>query len=202
VTSNSGKLVIIGIVTVGLVAAGTSWWFRFNATHRAAVFWGPEAGRLIRDAPKVELYRDPLAVARAIRDALPPNATPPVVNAARAGIEQKIASSGIDISDGKGLSHLRNALLEDRSFVWPGKDLTLFNNLEADALHWWLVFQDPASGDIARIIFSKDCRQAVRTSNPKGPVDNSEGTLISTEPISAGLREIFDEMTAGRPTVP
>ena len=46
----SGKLVIIGIVGVALAGAGAGWWFRYNATHRAAEFWGPQAVRLIRDA--------------------------------------------------------------------------------------------------------------------------------------------------------
>ena len=41
----SGKLLIIGILTVAFLAAGTSWWFRYSATHRAATFWGPAAAR-------------------------------------------------------------------------------------------------------------------------------------------------------------
>ena len=40
-TGWSGKLLIIGILTVAFVAAGTSWWFRYSATHRVAAFWGP-----------------------------------------------------------------------------------------------------------------------------------------------------------------
>jgi hypothetical protein len=47
---NSGKLLIFGILTVAVLLAGASWWFRYIATHRAARFWGPEAVRLIRDA--------------------------------------------------------------------------------------------------------------------------------------------------------
>src|SRR4051794_4880249 len=55
VSTISGKLLIIGILVLALVAAAASWWFRHNATHRAAKFWGPEAAILIRDAPNVEL---------------------------------------------------------------------------------------------------------------------------------------------------
>lgn len=191
----SGKLVIIAFVAVALVAAGVSWWFRYNSTHRTVEFWGSEAAQLIRDAPEVKLYRDPLAIARAVRDALPPDTTESVVDAASTEIEQKIIDSAIDVSNSHGLTHLRNALLEDRNFAWPGKDLTPFNVQEfEEPYYWWLVFQDPASGDFAKIYFSKDCRQAVRTHNPKGPIGNSEGTLISTEPIAAGLLEMFTEM--------
>jgi hypothetical protein len=199
VKNASGKFVIISIVAVALAAAGVSWWFRYNATHRAAEFWGPKAAQLIRDAPEVKLHRDPLAIARAVRDALPPDATESVVDAARTGIEQKIIDSAIDVSNSHGLTHLRNALLEDRNFVWPSKDLTLFNVQEFEEPYWWLVFQDPASGNFAKIYFSKDCRQAVRTNNPKGPIGNNEGALISTEPIAAGLLRMFTEMMARSP---
>src|SRR4051812_40334878 len=50
----SGKWVILGILAVGFTAAGASWWFRYNATHHAATFWGRNAW-LIRDADRVEL---------------------------------------------------------------------------------------------------------------------------------------------------
>jgi hypothetical protein len=89
VSNSSGKLVIIGIVAIALIAAGTSWWFRLHATHRAARFWGPDDARLLRDAPVVLLH----------------------VNT-REPAER-------DISSARGLVHLRSALLEDRSFSWP-----------------------------------------------------------------------------------
>ena len=38
----SGKLVIIGIRGGRPAGGGASWWFRYNATHRAAEFWGPK----------------------------------------------------------------------------------------------------------------------------------------------------------------
>src|SRR4051812_21733385 len=51
----SGKLLIVGILAVSIAAAAMSWWFRYNATHRAATFWGPGLAVLIRDAPQVTL---------------------------------------------------------------------------------------------------------------------------------------------------
>ena len=49
-----GKLLILVILGVALVMAGFSWWFRYNATHRAANFWGHVVAHAIRDAPQVE----------------------------------------------------------------------------------------------------------------------------------------------------
>jgi hypothetical protein len=192
----SGKWLIIGIFGLALAAAGGSWLFRYNATHRTAAFWGPEAARLIRDAPQVTLFREPITIARAVVDALPADATE---SDARAGVDQKIMDSGIDVSNAHGLAHLRNALLEDRSFAWPSEDVSLLNYANFGDPYWLLVFQDPATGKAAKIHFSEDCRQAMRTSNPKGPVGNKEGALISAEPIASGLAEMFTEFSAIKP---
>src|SRR5438270_10988443 len=88
----SGKLVIIGVVTVSLIGAVASWLFRYNATHRAAKFWGPEAAVLIRDAPHVTVKRRPLT--------------------------GNFFANEVDVSHARGLVHLRNALLEDQDFDW------------------------------------------------------------------------------------
>src|SRR5690348_9790168 len=97
----SGKLLIIGILAIAFVAAGTSWWFRYSATHGAATFWGPSA-TLIRDARVVELWK-PVNFHPELRD--PTLFTDD--------------SEWHDISAAHGLVHLRNALLEDHSFKWP-----------------------------------------------------------------------------------
>src|SRR5688572_29599931 len=81
----SGKLVIVAILAFALAAAGASWWFRYNATHRAAKFWGPDDARRIRDAPFVELYYI--------------NDDPDALSTIR------------EISKAPGLTHLRHALL-------------------------------------------------------------------------------------------
>jgi hypothetical protein len=187
----SGKFVIVGILGLALVAAGGSWLVRYNATHRAARFWGPETARLIRDAPQVKLYREPLAIPRAIREALPPGAKESDVDAAGASVNQKITDSAIDVSNAHGLVHLRNALLDDRNFNWPADEYLLV--LPDEMGYWWLQFEDPMSGKAAVIWFSRDCSQALRTRHPDG---SNKGALISSEPIAAGLREIFAEFAA------
>jgi hypothetical protein len=93
----SGKLLILGVLVIGLAGAAASWWFRYSATHRAAQFWGPQAATLIRDAPHVTLRSDTPS-----KDSQGKNA----------------ADVPRDVSSAKGFTHLRDALLLDASYDW------------------------------------------------------------------------------------
>jgi hypothetical protein len=53
----SGKYVILVVLAVALTGAVASWFFRYNATHRAAKFWGSEMAALIRDATQIRLFK-------------------------------------------------------------------------------------------------------------------------------------------------
>jgi hypothetical protein len=154
----SGKLVIIGIVGVALAGAGAGWWFRYNATHRAAEFWGPQAVRLIRDAPQVKLQH---------RESKP---------------------SEIDISNAHGITHLRNALLENRSFDWPRPETSVRSQIAMP--RWALIFSDPSTHENIAIEFSDDCGLAELVS------DDARGRAISCSPIKAGLSQVFREYSA------
>jgi hypothetical protein len=149
----SGKYVILAVLAVAITGAAASWFFRYNATHRAAEFWGSQPARLIRDAPRVALIRWFVA-------------SPPKTR---------------DISKAPGMTHLRNALLEDRSFNWDEPV-----DAAPKAGGWKLTFSDPSRGEQFTIRFTTDCRGAVDDLNPMR-------RLISTEPISRGLCEVFDE---------
>jgi hypothetical protein len=163
VTNASGKLLIIGILTVALAAAGISWWFRYNATHLAANFWGPTAARLIRDAPMVTLTDQRQSAANW-----------------RKGDNTEVV---VDMSATRGLTHLRSALLDNRSFIWDEK-LPEFTPIAG----WVLRFQDPATNEEAAIVFFHDCKHAALAGGT-GP----QWRPISCEPIAAGLHEIFTE---------
>ncbi|MCI0492285.1 MAG: hypothetical protein L0Z07_05050 [Planctomycetes bacterium] len=156
---NSGKLLILAMVVVGLLAAGASWWFRYSATHQAARFWGPEAVRLIRDAPRVELVR------------LPPNGG--------AGDRQAAAALRRDVSAAPGMTHLRNALLEDRSFLWPPEQRN-----QDPVWRWAIRFHQTGTAASATLLFTDDCCQTNLS-------DGDHRGVASCEPIAAGLHQVF-----------
>jgi hypothetical protein len=168
----SGKLVIIVILAITLGAAATSWWFRYTATHRAAKFWGPEAAMLIRDARIVEL-----------------DTIEPAIDSKR----RTVVQLGIDnrgeprsISTAHGLTHLRNALLEDRSFDWSQQFHTT-----SSPWRWVLMFRNDETVVLA-LLFTSDCKHVA----PVKAIDKA----VSCEPIAAGLREMFEEFSSQSPS--
>jgi hypothetical protein len=166
----SGKWVILGILAVGFTAAGASWWFRYNATHHSATFWGRNAW-LIRDADHVELLelRPGEKNAPPKSDAITVNGNPVVV------VGQQ------DITQAHGLSHLRNALLEDQSFNWPAKAI-------ADDLPWRWALQFELEKERTIIFLTDDFLQAT------GDTDNGAiPMVVSCEPVAPGLRTVIKE---------
>ena len=165
----SGKLLIIGILIVALTSAAVSWWFRYNATHRAAEFWGAETARLIRDAPVVQVFNTSTPVA------IPSNDT--------AGVGGFIDMSDTrDVSKARGLVHLRTALLEDHNFDWP--PLPMLSDVQ------WkrgLIFRDEGGGNVAILLFSPDLKWV-------SVVGTKE--MLSCAPMAKGLREMFAEFSS------
>lgn len=162
----SGKLVIIGILTVALASAAASWWFRYAATHRAAEFWGPRTAELIRDAPIVELYQ----------------LTPPAAFAQSSSRTAWFLDSADarDVSSAPGLIHLRNALLEDRSYRWPPQPMH-----SEHRCRWVLLFRGEPQSEAAMLLFSPEWKH-VRT-----PERNE---ILSCQPIADGLAKMLGEL--------
>jgi hypothetical protein len=175
----SGKWVIIGILAVGFTAAGASWWFRYNATHHAATFWGRNSW-LIRDADHVQLLelRPGEKNAPPKNDALTVNGNPVLIAA-----EQ-------DITQAHGLAHLRNAFLEDQSFNWPAKAIT-------DELPWRWALQFDLEKERTTIYLTDDFRHAT------GDIDaGAIPMVVSCEPIAEGLRTVIEEWRHAETTHP
>jgi hypothetical protein len=171
----SGKLTIVAILALALAAAAASWWFRYNATHRAATFWGP-ASRLIRDAKVVEFYQ------------FKPSGR------AETEIEELLRFfdtrfDARDVSSLPGLTHLRNALLEDSSYIWPPLPRT-----PKDPWRWVLVFRDEPGVSAAVLAFSPDWRLVTNCKDPLGK-------NVSCEPIAAGLGKMLGELSS-HPSTP
>jgi hypothetical protein len=173
----SGKWVIIGILAVGLTAAGASWWFRYNATHHAATFWGRNAW-LIRDADHVQLL-----------ELRPGNKNaPPKPDAITVNGYPVLVTSEQDVSQAHGLAHLRNALLEDQSFNWPAKTIT-------DDLNWRWALKFDLDNEHTTIFLTDDFLHAT------GDLDaGAIPMVVSCDPVAPGLRTVIEEWhQAGAP---
>jgi hypothetical protein len=165
----SGKLVILTILAVAVPGAGASWWFRYNATHRAAQFWGPEAVRLIRDAPQIELLK--LA---------PSMSTEARQNEVKLHRENYSISLRRDASAAPGLTHLRNALLLDRSYEFN----VVFEPATSHRWRWALAFREAQKS--ATLLFDDRCFTICLEGNG----------VTSCRPIAEGLREVFAEIAS------
>ncbi|RIK70701.1 MAG: hypothetical protein DCC67_20640 [Planctomycetota bacterium] len=104
----SGKLVILITLGVALAMSGGAWWYRFEASRRAADFWGPEAARLLVDSDRVELVVLAESPAEDATDAV-------------AGLP---VAARHDLTGRRGLTHLRHALTQDAHFDWSGRRTT------------------------------------------------------------------------------
>ncbi len=87
---NSGTKLVIALVSLAFLLGITSWWYRYEAAHRASQFWGAEASRLIAESESLE------------------------------AITQDSDGNEIrtDLSKARGQAHLRHAFMSDRNFVW------------------------------------------------------------------------------------
>jgi hypothetical protein len=181
----SGKYVILAVVAVALTGAVASWFYRYSATHRAAQFWGPDAAKLIRDAPQVTLVRLPPSVV--IASALLGKSSP-------AAAQALLDKNTFDMTSARGLIHLRTALLEDRNYLWPQvNDKPIADDHLPDEF-WGLNFRDPKTGKAAIISFSEDCR--VLSQRTQGADRSGNRRLNCSEQMAKGLREVFDEISA------
>ena len=157
----SGKRLILAVIAIALLSAAASWWFRYAATHRTAQFWGPQAGTLIRDAPHVTLRSD----------------TP---SADGAGGDE--ADVPRNISTAKGLTHLRNALLEDSSYQWDSAVLSDIGWANS------LVFAAAEGAEPrAVVMFSPDFKWV---SNGTA-ADPDKAVVATTSEFATGLKEFF-----------
>lgn len=106
----SGTKLVIAIVGMAFLLGVISWWFRYEAAHRASQFWGPEASELIAESENLEII-----------DLGP--------DLGQGFAAQLTAGVPTDFSRARGQAHLRHALMSDRNYVWD-------EPLDAAATQW------------------------------------------------------------------
>ena len=89
----------MGLLALGFLAAGVGVWWQWQQTRRCLAFYGIQVTEQISKAPRVELWRFKRPS-----------------NGGRTG--QLYVNRVQDITDAKGLVHLRRGLVEDANFQW------------------------------------------------------------------------------------
>lgn len=122
----SGRWLVVGLLTLGMVAGITAIEYQLGQTARCLAFYGVDTARKVAEAPVVEMWR------------LAPTGA--------AGVLRAVTRS--DVSRAPGLVHLRRGLVEDANFSWPGSERQTAR-LPDDAWDVALVFRDPQRGGAA-----------------------------------------------------
>lgn len=92
-----GGRIVVGLVLLAAALAAFAVWFQWNQTRRCLALYGADRARVIQTARRVELWRLELD----------PQSGRPLV------------AERQDISQARGLVHLRRGLVEDANFSWP-----------------------------------------------------------------------------------
>lgn len=91
-----GSLLVLGILALAVGLASFAVWFQWTQTRRCLAFFGPDVSEAIQGAPRVEAWR-----------------------LASSGAERRLlATSRTDVSQARGLVHLRHGLVEDSNYTW------------------------------------------------------------------------------------
>jgi hypothetical protein len=100
-----GKLVIVAILTVALLAASAAWWHVYRQGRRVLQLWGAATASRIRLASECELLWLQPAGTGHDSDLL--------IDGRRWSVTRRA-----DLTNARGWVHARQALIEDRSYLW------------------------------------------------------------------------------------
>jgi hypothetical protein len=160
-----GKWTIAVILGLALVAGTAAWWQTWSRGRRVLSLWGSQTAYLIRTAPQVDLYR--LRADSPTRPSVPPEA---------ADLSVLEVLDHRDITGAPGLTHARQALIEDASYQWTAPI--------SDWAQWQYALKFSSGGDAVTLYF--DLQRGVVTARPGG-------RRKSIRPIAEGLQVFFAE---------
>jgi hypothetical protein len=148
-----GRIVVLGALGIAVAMSAFAWLFHYQAGHRTAAFWGPEAAQLLLDAPQAILWQ--LGDAQPVTDpaTAPPEPnpdSPPGTTIAHREVLQRR-----DFSQAPGLIHFRHALTQDANFQWDQHRVR-----PAELGDWSLAIQftDPRRGQELLILLDAEAQ--------------------------------------------
>jgi len=205
---NRGKIVIVIIVGVALLAAGFSTWYHYRNQHRAQNFWGATTALLIDKAPDVAVLRlGTPGEAGGASAAESPEDEPPAEEAAKGDAakegsakEDSVAEEpkhpsaleynetvwGVvdtkDAKGAKGIANLRRALILDTTYDWSTSG-------ERPEPKWQYAVSLNDGQNWAAVLFDFDTRQIALTGGKK--------TALLEPEANAEFKQFFGEQFPG-----
>lgn len=165
----SGTKLVVGLCGLALALGVIAWWYRFETAHRATQFWGSTAAELITESSHVLGLKLKLASGPVDRD---PNGGAVALSSRE--YETPIRK---DLTDARGMVHLRHALLSDSNYLWSEHPLA------PDKWRWMLKF---SQGDrYVRVLLNEDFVILGKM------VNSSSIETVSCQPMAESLREYF-----------
>ena len=162
---NSGTKLVLALVGMALVLGVTSWWYRYEAAHRASQFWGPEASRLIAESEGFEVQE-----------------WGPVEHNNGQILEAGVIGEKTDLSKARGQAHLRHAFLSDRNFLWS-------KPLDTAATNWKWHLRFHEGGRETWVMLSEDLESIGKSES--GQVAEA---AYSCEPMTKSLQQYFEAL--------
>lgn len=159
---NSGTKLVLILIIGALLLGTVSWWYRFEAAHRASQFWGPQESRLIAESEGLEAV-----------------VFEPIGSEALATLGWEALGEPSDLSKVRGQAHLRHALLSDRNYLWK-------DPIDAGSMQWRWCFRFFEEGQDVYAVLSDDLT-AIGKFEPGS--DSVAGYYC--EPMSSSLKQYF-----------
>ena len=156
------------VVTLGCLAFAlglASWWYRFESAHRATQFWGSEAASLIVEPGSVEAIGLQAQNGRTGGEWIPQ-------------LEGYLIVSRTDLSDARGMVHLRHALVTDTNYLW--------NETAMPTVLWRWALQFQEADDSVLVLFSTDLATLGKLTSDSPTVE-----VISCQPMAETLKQYF-----------
>jgi len=153
----SGTKIVLAMGLLAVAASIGNWCYRTTATGRSVEFWGPSEAQLLSGPQTVHALKLlPAEVAE--QQGLPARMPWPgglVVVASR------------DVTQVRGLAHLRHALVQDRNYDWPNPDVT-----PPAETHWRVALVFAGDGEQVTAVFSDDWRRIGRFDEATQSIDS------------------------------
>ena len=161
--ARSGTKLVVVLTCLAIVAGITSWWYRYDAAHRATQFWGAAASTLIAHSDRVQVVELD-AEAREV----------PCATDLSADVE-----NSNDLSSARGISHLRHALLSDGNYLWD-------QSIDGTMIRWRWRVRFASADQFADLLFADDLSAIGRCESGEGRI-----AAVSCSPMTDSLRRYW-----------